>query len=74
MVTLQHITQPRAGPGSWWTRTGRSPLSPSRVPTQKTIRDQGYYRSWPEEAEARILCSGQKALLTATLEMENVAE
>ena len=74
MVTLQHITQPRPGPGSCWTRTGPYPLSPSRVPAQKTIMEQGYYRSWPEEEEARILCSGQKTLLTAALELENVAE
>ena len=66
MVTLQHITQPRPGPGSCL-------LSPSRVPAHKTIMEQGYYRSWPEE-EARILCSGQKTLLTAALELENVAE
>ena len=68
MVTLQHITQPRPGPGSCWTRTG-----PSRVPAHKTIMEQGYYRSWPEE-EARIWCSGQKTLLAAALELENVAE
>ena len=74
MVTLQHITQPRPGPGSCWTRTGRYPLPPSRVPTQKTIREQGYYSSWPEEEAARILCSGQKTLLTDALELENVAE
>ena len=74
MVTLQHITQPRPGPSSCWTRTGRYPLPPSRVLAQETIMEQGYYRSWPEEEEARILCSGQKTLLTAALELENVAE
>ena len=73
MVTLQHITQPRPGPGSCWTMTGRYLLSPSRVPTQKTIMELGFYRSWPQE-EARILCSGQKTLLTAALELENVTE